>query len=324
MSFTKTTVLPVTPDEAFALLTEPERLRRWQSVTAVVDLRAGGSYEWAVTPGHLAGGTFREVEPGRRIVFGWGWHDSDDLPYDASTVTVTLEPVEGGSKVTLVHEGLSEEQAENHAEGWNHYFERLERLAGTGDAGPDEWAWAPQELTPMVAAEAVLATLQPVLRNLTVEDQPKPTPCEDFTCHQLAEHLMGSLGQLGGMSGVTVTDPSAGSLENRVSVMAGQAIAGWRSVDLESTVPGPGGSTMPASFAASILPVELLLHGWDIAQSSAQRLHASDELVTYVAGLAEGLVPGGRGSSFGAEVTAPEDADSLDRLAAYSGRTALV
>ena len=324
MSFTRTTVLPVTPDEAFALLTEPERLRRWQTVTAVVDLRAGGSYEWTVTPGHVAGGTFREVEPGRRIVFGWGWDGSDDLPYDASTVTVTLEPVEGGSKVTLVHEGLSEEQAKNHAEGWNHYFERLERLASTGDAGPDEWAWAPQELTPMVAAEAVLATLQPLLRNLTAEDQPKPTPCDDFTCHQLAEHLMGSLGQLGGMSGVTVTNPSAGSLENRVSVMAGQAIAGWRSVDMESTVPGPGGSTMPASFAASILPVELLLHGWDIAQSSGQRMHASDELVAYVAGLAEGLVPGGRGSSFGAEVTAPEDADSLDRLAAYSGRTPLV
>ena len=95
MSYTKTTVLPVTPDEAFALITEPERLRRWQTVSAVVDLRAGGSYRWTVTPGHVAAGTFREVEPGRRIVFGWGWEGNDDLPCDASTVTVTVEPARG-------------------------------------------------------------------------------------------------------------------------------------------------------------------------------------------------------------------------------------
>jgi uncharacterized protein YndB with AHSA1/START domain len=76
MSYTKTVVLPVTPDEAFSLITEPERLRRWQTVSAVVDLRAGGAYQWTVAPGHMAAGTFREVEPGRRIVFGWGWEDS--------------------------------------------------------------------------------------------------------------------------------------------------------------------------------------------------------------------------------------------------------
>ena len=70
-----------------------------------------------------------------------------------------------------------------HAEGWNHYFERLERLATTGDAGQDEWAWAPEQLDPLVAAEAALAAIQPMLRSLTAEDRPKPTPCADFTCH---------------------------------------------------------------------------------------------------------------------------------------------
>lgn len=323
MTYTKTVVLPVRPDEAFALITEPERLRRWQTVSAVVDLRAGGSYQWTVTPGHVAAGTFREVEPGRRIVFGWGWDGSEDLPYDASTVTVTVEPTEGGSLVTLVHEGLTEEQAKSHAEGWEHYFERLERLATTGDAGPDEWAYAPENLTPVVAAEAALAVLQPILRNLTPEDQPKPTPCTDFTCHELAEHLLMSLGQLGAMAGATVTNPEEGSLENRVSVMAGQAIEAWGKVDLDGTVPGPGGSPMPAAFAASILPVELALHGWDLAQSSGQSVHISDELVDYLRGLAQGLVPGGRGSSFGDEVVPADGASALDRLVAYAGRTAL-
>ena len=59
MTAEKTTLLPVSPDEAFALVTEPERLRRWQTVSARVDLRAGGDYRWTVVPGHVASGSFR-------------------------------------------------------------------------------------------------------------------------------------------------------------------------------------------------------------------------------------------------------------------------
>ena len=322
MTYTKTATLPVSPDEAFELITQPERLRRWQTVSAVVDLRAGGEYRWTVTPGHVAAGTFREVEPGRRIVFGWGWDGNDDLKPDASTVTVTVEPSGDGCLVTLVHEGLTDEQAAMHAEGWNHYLERLERLASTGDAGPDEWAFAPEDLTPVTAADAALAVIQPMLRALTAEDRPKQTPCADFTCHELAEHLFVSLGQLGAMAGATVVNPEEGSLENRVSVMAAQAIDAWREVDLDGTVPGPGGSEMPASFAAGILPLELLLHGWDLAQGSGQSLHVSEALVEYLSGIAETVVPGGRTrGSFAEEVTPAEGASPLDRLAAYAGRT---
>jgi uncharacterized protein (TIGR03086 family) len=255
-------------------------------------------------------------------VFGWGWEGSDDLPPDASTVTVTVEPADGGSLVTLVHEGLTGEQAASHAEGWNHYVERLERLAVKGDAGPDEWAYAPQDLTPITAAEASLAVLQPVLRNLTADDRPKPTPCSEFTCHDLAEHLFGSLTGLGRMAGATVVDPQQGTLENRVSVMTAQVIDAWRTVDLTGTVPGPGGAELPASFAASILPLELLLHGWDLAQGSGQRLHVSDELVAYVRSLAETVVPAVRGGgSFADEVLPAEGAGPVDRLAAFAGRT---
>ena len=320
MSFTKSVTLPVSPHEAFALVTQPDRLRRWQTVSAYVDLRAGGEYRWTVTPGHVAGGTFREVEPGKRVVFGWGWEGNDDLKPDASTVTV--EPDGDGSKVTLVHEGLDEQQAASHAEGWTHYLERLEKLAATGDAGQDEWAWAPENLTPITAAEAALAVIQPMLRNLTPGDRPKQTPCVDFTCHELAEHMFGSLVQLGAMAGATVVNPEEGSLENRISVMAAQAIDAWRAVDLDGTVPGPGGSELPAAFAASILPIEILLHGWDMAQGSGQTLRVSDELVSYVRTLAESVVPGGRGrGAFEDEVTPASDASPLDQLAAFAGRT---
>jgi len=321
MTYTKSVTLAVPPDEAFALLTEAERLRRWQAVSAYVDLRAGGAYRWTVTPGHVAGGTFREVEPGKRIVFGWGWEGSDDLPPDASTVTVTIEPDDGGSRVTLVHEGLDEQQRAGHAEGWEHYLERLRTLAATGEAGQDEWAWAPAELTPITAAEAALAALQPLLRSLTAEDRPKQTPCEDFTCHELVEHLFTSLEQLGAMAGATVTRPGEGSLEDKVSVTAMQTIDAWRAVDLDGTVTEPSGRELRASFIAGILPIELVLHGWDLAQGTGRPLRLSDEVVGYVRTLAEDVVPTGRGRSFADEVTPAEDATPLDRLAAFAGRT---
>jgi uncharacterized protein (TIGR03086 family) len=131
---------------------------------------------------------------------------------------------------------------------------------------------------------------------------------------------MTSLVQLGAMAGGMVTNPEEASLENRVSVMADQAITAWRAVDLAGRLPGPGGE-MPAEFAASILPLELLLHGWDLAQASGQTLHVSDQVVAYVAKLAESVVPGGRGRSFADEAPASDDASPIDRLAAFAGRT---
>ena len=315
--------LPVSPDEAFALVTEPERLRRWKTVSATVDLRAGGAYRFTVTPGHVVSGTYRVVEPGRRVVFGWGWVGDDSLPPDASTVTVTIEPTDTGSRVTIEHAGLDAQQSAAHAAGWEHFVERLQRLATSGDAGPDEWAAAPDPIDPIVAAEAALAALQPVLRGLTSEDRAKATPCPDYNGHQLAVHLMDSIADVGGFGGITVTRPEEGSLEHQVSVMAEQAITGWRARGLEGMATLPNGHEFPATTAASILAVELLLHGWDLAQTSGQRMVVSEPLADYVRTLAEDIVPPGRGRTFADEAEPAPDADALDRLAAYAGRVPL-
>ncbi len=319
MTCTKTVILPVGIDDAFALITEPERLRRWETVSARVDLRVGGEYRFAINPGHAAAGTYREVEPGRRVVFGWGWEGDDALPPDSSTVTITVEPVAEGTRVTLVHEGLTAEQEAAHTVGWDHYLGRLVTAATEGDAGLDEWATIPDPMDELNAAEAALAILQSVLRGLTAEDRPQPTPCADFTCHDLAEHLFGGMGAFAAMTGTTLTD-TGGSLEDRLATMGSEAIEGWRRHGLDGMVPGPGGGEMPAAFAAGIMPVEWLLHAWDLAQASGQPLVVSDELVAYVHKLAEQLVPGARGRTFGDEVVPAPGATPIERLAAYSGR----
>lgn len=323
--FTSTVDLPVSPDEAFALVTDPDRLRRWTAVAATVDLRAGGSWSWMVTPGagHVAGGTVHEVEPGRRVVLGFGWEGDDTLPPDASTVTVTIEPTDGGSRLTLEHAGLVGEAVQRHAAGWEHYLERLERLAVKGDAGPDEWAWTPQDLDPIVAGYAVLAMLQPVLRGLTDDDKPKPTPCSELSCHQLAVHLMGSITALAAMGGATVEMPAGGSLESKVSQMTDQTLRAWQARGLEGTVVDPAGREVPAAFTPAVLAIELLLHGWDLAQGSGQAMEVSDEVVAYVARLAEPIIPDGRGLAFADEVDPADGAGALERFAAFSGRRAV-
>ncbi|HEV7145916.1 MAG TPA: TIGR03086 family metal-binding protein [Pedococcus sp.] len=318
----KTAFLPVPPDDAFALITEPDRLRRWKTIASRVDLRAGGEYRFTIVPGHVARGTYREIVPGERIVFGWGWEGGGDLLPDASTVTVTLEPVDGGTLVRLVHEGLTEEQAASHLEGWNHFFDRLEKAAAVGDAGVDEWGWVPSDLNELSSADATLAVLQRVLVNVTEQDRGKPTPCQDFTVHQLAEHLFGTLAFVGGLAGIEVTRTPAPSLEAAVAEVAQQVNEAWAVRGLGGTVTA-GDLEMPASMAVGILNLEYLVHAWDFAQATGQDVHVSEEVAQYVHDLGAQIIPGARANgSFGPAVEIADRAGALDRLVALSGRTA--
>jgi uncharacterized protein (TIGR03086 family) len=322
MPVEKTALLPVSADEAFALLTQPDRLRRWQTVTARVDLRAGGAYRWTVVPGHAAAGTFVEVEPGRRVVFGWGWEGSADLGPDASTVTVTLEPTADGTLVRLVHDGLTREQEETHSDGWSHYLDRLQRAADTGDAGPDEWAAVPQPLDPLTAADAALALCQYALRGVTPADLHRDTPCSEFDVSELVGHLVDSLSGLAAMAGREADRRAGGDLEEQVAHVAQQALEAWGRRGLDGTV-SAGPTQLPAAVAAGILVLELLVHGWDVAAATGQKLPVSEELAGYVLSLAEQVVTPQlrQGGSFAEAVDVAADAPALDRLAAFTGRS---
>jgi uncharacterized protein YndB with AHSA1/START domain len=297
----KSVVVPLGADETFELLTDPERLRRWQAVTARVDLRAGGEYRFTVVPGHTAAGTFTEIEPGKRIVYTWGWEGETDVPPGASTVTITLEPAEDGTRVTLVHDGLTDEQAAGHAEGWEHYFERLLLAATSGDAGADTWVTGAENLDRLGAAEASLAACQLVLRGMPAGAGSLATVCRKFTVDELLEHLIGSLTFLGGAVGGTIVVPAGGSAETRVADVAQQALEAWRRHGLDGTVTMRGREG-PAQRAANLLSIELLVHAWDFAQ----------EMIT----------PEMRdGDSFAEQVETGADAGALERLAAFTGRS---
>ncbi len=320
MTFNKTVFIPVDPDAAFALITEPERLRRWKAVAARVDLRVGGDYRWTVTPGHSAMGSFTEIEPGKRIVYTWGWEGDAGLPPGASTVTVNLEAVEGGTTVQLIHEGLTEQQEAGHAEGWNHFLERLVLLATNGDAGPDEWAAAPDPIDELSSAEASLAVAQRVLRQLKDSDLGVATPCEDFTVDALLDHLFGSIASIGKALGVTVADQPSATPEARIADAAQTTLEAFRARGTEGTL-DMGFAELPATLVANILNLELLVHAWDFATATGQELSVSPVLSDYVLGLARNTIsPQMRGKSFAAETLVDESAASMERLVAFTGR----
>ena len=123
-------LLDTTPEETFALITEPERMRRWMAMSGSIDVRAGGEYRLLVAPGNIATGVIEEVEPGRRIVFSWGWANSEAVPPGSTTLTVELEPVGQQTRVRFTHSGLVGEQAELHLQGWNDHADRLVAVAG--------------------------------------------------------------------------------------------------------------------------------------------------------------------------------------------------
>jgi uncharacterized protein (TIGR03086 family) len=311
--------IKASPDDVFGELTEPDRLRRWQAVSARVDLRAGGEWRFTITPSNTACGTFTEVEPGRLLSYTWGWVGSDVVPPESSTVTVELEPEGDGTRLRFRHEGLADaEQVEMHGQGWDHYLGRLELSVTGGDPGLDEWAMGGDDLDPISAAGASWALTRRVMANFGPDVRDKPTPCDDFTVHELVEHLVGSLRFLGGAAGAGDDDLPNSSAEAYVAGAVQVALEAWQQRGLDGMV-SLGDNEMPAAGAASILAIELFVHGWDMAQATGQLFEPSESLLAFMDATLQEVVPGARGThGFGDEKQS--DGTPIEQLMAYTGR----
>ncbi len=249
-----------------------------------------------------------------------------DLAPGASTVTITLEPDADGTTLRLVHDGLSGEQAAAHAEGWNHYLDRLiaETTSAAG-AGPDQWSAAPDPIDHLSSAEASLAVLLGVLRKLTPEDREKATPCDDFTAHELLEHLAGSLKQIGGALGADVADDAGAGPEVRIAGLAQATLEAFSRRGVEGTI-DMGFAELPATVVAGIINLELLVHAWDFAKASGQELVVSDVVTDHVENLAVLTISDQvrASGSFAAAQPVAETVGSLERLIAFTGRAVAV
>ena len=129
------------PDRVYRAWTDPAQLREWfrpenvRTRSIAAEVRVGGKYRWDLTTQEgeewAAFGEYRELVPGKKIVFTWQWDDDQAWENQTSVVTVELSERGCGTELRLKHEQLPSEESRNrHSEGWNSLLNRLEQFVG--------------------------------------------------------------------------------------------------------------------------------------------------------------------------------------------------
>ena len=94
---------------------------------AKIDAKVGGKFSLNMIAGEdimLHHGEYYKLSPFDLIQFSWNSPFSEE----GSTVTISLEDAEGGTKISLNHiKFISEESRDNHNGGWNFILEMLEK-----------------------------------------------------------------------------------------------------------------------------------------------------------------------------------------------------
>jgi len=93
--------LPATPDAVWEQVAENDRLGDWLEADVELELRWGGAGTFRFPGGEVRRALVRDVEPGRRLAFTW-WPLTGEDVGRATTVTITIEPRDGGSRLRLV------------------------------------------------------------------------------------------------------------------------------------------------------------------------------------------------------------------------------
>src|ERR1700716_2798654 len=128
-------------DRVYAAWTDPAQLKQWfgpenvQTRYLIADARVGGEFRWDLTNSEgekmTMRGEYRELQPGKKIVFTWQWQDDEDWENHISVVTVELDDANGGTELWSMHDRVpSRESRDVHSGGWNSALDKLEKFFG--------------------------------------------------------------------------------------------------------------------------------------------------------------------------------------------------
>nr|WP_239134808.1 TIGR03086 family metal-binding protein [Streptomyces sp. SID12488] len=184
----------------------------------------------------------------------------------------------------------------------------------------------------MVRASAVAVD---IVRGVQGDDLGSPTPCAELNVRALVNHLAywtGVRGHVAGLKqsphGDRVVDGFdftgvVGWADEYASRSAATALV-WSEPEAwegETALTGAGVSPMPARFVGGVVLGEWLVHGWDLAVATGQKVDVDDELaaVLYedIVGKAE---MARRYGVYGPEVAVPADAPLFERALGLAGR----
>jgi uncharacterized protein YndB with AHSA1/START domain len=194
-TFTLTSIIPATPQQIYdAWLDSIEHTEMTGGEANMSDEIGAEVSAW---DGYITGSNL-ELVPGERIVQSWRTGEFADEHPD-SVVTVTLEPVEEGTLLTLVHSNVPDSHRSYEEGGWESqyfdpmkaYFAKIEREEAAEEPEPQDQASESQELSeepepresapvhieieeasPPVPKKARKAKTKPAAPPLTVESAP--------------------------------------------------------------------------------------------------------------------------------------------------------
>jgi uncharacterized protein YndB with AHSA1/START domain len=128
-----TRIINTSPQEVFDSFRYECRLREWMCDGARTRPVKGGLFEVRWNSGYEARGVFTTLKPPSTVAFTWG----STMEPGETAVRVTLKPVEGGTKLTLVHSGFGAGKkwagrVEESVDGWTKGLDNLKSVLETG------------------------------------------------------------------------------------------------------------------------------------------------------------------------------------------------
>lgn len=130
------------PQRIYEAWTDPELARQFlcpQGMTTAdvtMDVRPGGKFRIDMrTPdneSYVAYGTYRDVQPGRRLSMTWQWQEDNSAEEHETLLTVEFNPHRSGTELILTHEQLkSDESRQSHTHGWTSMLQKFHGLSST-------------------------------------------------------------------------------------------------------------------------------------------------------------------------------------------------
>jgi uncharacterized protein YndB with AHSA1/START domain len=133
------------PEVVYRAWTDPEVMGKWfaplEMTTSIaeVDLKVGGKHRIGMKSAagelYIATGIYREIIPGEKLILTWRWETEPSSP--DTLVTVEFRKSGQNTELVFTHENFTtEEEVEDHREGWEGALSKLSKLITEGGIGP--------------------------------------------------------------------------------------------------------------------------------------------------------------------------------------------
>ncbi|MGW5644010.1 TIGR03086 family metal-binding protein [Saccharopolyspora sp. NPDC003752] len=176
------------------------------------------------------------------------------------------------------------------------------------------------------------ASLREIVRNIKPDQLDAPTPCAEYDVRKLVNHLLFWGPSLEAAARKETVPPPAeaeqdldltgGDWAADLVALLDRTAGSWSEPAAWEGTTHMGGSTeLPASLVGGMIVVELVVHGWDLAKATGQRVAPDDDVLDYVHGEVAKTADQGREMGvYDTEVTVPASASTLDRILGMTGR----